>query len=51
MTTQEDRQTKLNQNRGSVVPVQLARIVRRTSRFEATLNWYKTVLGVEVVVR
>lgn len=49
MTTQEDRQTKLNQNRGRVVPVQLAHIVRRTSRFEAMLNWYKTVLGVKVV--
>ena len=35
MTTQDDRQTKLNQNRGRVVPVQLAHIVRSTSRFEA----------------
>ncbi len=49
MTTRDDRNAKLSQNRGRVVPVQLAHIVRRTSRFEPMLNWYQTVLGAEVV--
>ncbi len=49
MSTHDDRNAKLNRNRGRVVPVQLAHIVRRTSRFEAMLEWYQTVLGAQIV--
>lgn len=48
MTTNE-RQTRLDPARGRVVPVQLAHIVRRTSRFREMLDWYCTVLAAEVV--
>ena len=44
-----DRTTKLAVNRGRIKPIQLAHIVRRTTRFEEMLNWYRTVLGAEVV--
>jgi len=43
-----DRATKLATNRGRVTPVQLAHIVRRTSRFDEMLKWYQTVLGAEI---
>ena len=49
MSQDRDRAAKLAESRGRVVPVQLAHIVRRTSRFEAMLAWYQTVLGAEVV--
>src|SRR5262245_25963052 len=44
-----DREAKLAPGRGRVVPRQLAHVVRRTSRFEAMLDWYQTVLGAQVV--
>ncbi len=49
MTLRNDRHAKLDETRGRVVPVQLAHIVRRTSRFEPMLKWYQTVLGAKVV--
>lgn len=49
MSQDRDRAAKLAESRGRVVPVQLAHIVRRTSRFEAMLAWYQTVLGADVV--
>jgi catechol-2,3-dioxygenase len=49
MTQRDDRNAKLDQDRGRVVPVQLAHIVRRTARLEPMLNWYRPVLGAEVV--
>src|SRR5437867_2192360 len=49
MTTNEDRTLKLGEDRGRVPPVKLAHIVRRTSRFDAMLRWYQTVLGAKVV--
>jgi catechol-2,3-dioxygenase len=49
MRTEPDRNQKLAEQRGRVTPVQLAHIVRRTSRFDAMLSWYQTVLGAEVV--
>jgi catechol 2,3-dioxygenase-like lactoylglutathione lyase family enzyme len=49
MASKEDRTTKLAADRGRVTPVQLAHIVRRTSRFEAMLEWYQVVLGAEIV--
>src|SRR5215475_1923928 len=49
MNRVEDRITKLAANRGRIKPIQLAHIVRRTTRFEAMLTWYRTVLGAEVV--
>jgi catechol-2,3-dioxygenase len=36
--------------RGRIAPAKFAHIVLRTSRFEEMLNWYKTVLEVEVVL-
>jgi len=45
----QDRIAKLADGRGRVAPVQLAHVVRRTSRFDAMLAWYQTVLGAEVV--
>jgi catechol-2,3-dioxygenase len=45
----EDRTAKLAGDRGRVTPTQLAHIVRRTSRFDAMVEWYQTVLGAEVV--
>ncbi len=49
MTLRNDPHAKLDETRGRVVPVQLAHIVRRTSRFAPMLNWYQTVLGAKVV--
>ncbi len=49
MSHSEDRNAKLAPSRGPVAPVQLAHIVRRTSRFEAMLEWYQTFLGAHIV--
>ncbi len=49
MSGNQDRHAKLADGRGRVVPVQLAHIVRRTSRFDEVLAWYQTVLGADVV--
>jgi catechol-2,3-dioxygenase len=49
MNPPEDRRAKLAENRGRVAPVKLAHVVRRTSRFDAMLSWYQTVLGAEIV--
>ncbi len=49
MSPDRDRVAKLAESRGRVAPVQLAHIVRRTSRFDAMLAWYQTVLGADVV--
>ena len=49
MSTKQDRNAKLAASRGRIPPVQLAHIVRRTSRFEEMLDWYRTVLGAAVV--
>lgn len=49
MSDHEDRQRALASGRGRVVPKQLAHIVRRTSRFGEMIDWYRTVLGAEVV--
>jgi catechol-2,3-dioxygenase len=49
MNLREDRSAKLAERRGRVPPVKLAHIVRRTSRFAEMLDWYRTVLGAEVV--
>jgi catechol-2,3-dioxygenase len=49
MSNAEDRTAKLSDRRGRVAPVKLAHIVRRTSRFEAMLDWYQKVLGAEIV--
>ena len=45
----EDRAAKLAEDRGPIPPSKLAHVVRRTSRFEAMLAWYRTVLGAEIV--
>jgi len=44
-----EREAKLARTRGRIPPVKLAHIVRRTTRFEAMLDWYANVLGAEVV--
>ena len=49
MDSREDRRTKLAEDRGRVAPVKFAHVVRRTSRFDAMLSWYQTVLGAEIV--
>ena len=49
MKSADDRTAKLAKSRGRIAPVQLAHIVRRTSRFEAMLEWYQTVLAAQVV--
>ncbi|MBI3786468.1 MAG: VOC family protein [Deltaproteobacteria bacterium] len=49
MSERDARKAKLSADRGRVVPVQLAHIVRRTSRFDAMLDWYQQVLGASVV--
>jgi catechol 2,3-dioxygenase-like lactoylglutathione lyase family enzyme len=49
MSTQEDRNAKLARDRGPIPPIKLAHIVRRTSRFEEMVQWYRTVLAAEVV--
>lgn len=49
MKSADDRNAKLAKSRGRIAPIQLAHIVRRTSRFEAMLEWYQTVLAAQVV--
>jgi catechol-2,3-dioxygenase len=49
MNLQEDRARALAPDRGHVVPKQLAHVVRRTTRYDAMVKWYTTVLGAEVV--
>jgi catechol-2,3-dioxygenase len=49
MSTAENRNAKLAKDRGRIAPIKLAHIVRRTSRFDEMLKWYRTVLGAEVV--
>jgi catechol-2,3-dioxygenase len=49
MLIAKDREQKLAPDRGRVAPMKLAHFVRRTSRFEAMVDWYCTVLGAEVV--
>ena len=44
-----DRTGKLSPDRGRIPPIRLAHIVRRTSRLEEMVDWYRTVLGAEVV--
>jgi len=45
----EDRAAKIAATRGRLAPAQLAHVVRRTSRFAEMIDWYKAVLGAEVV--
>ena len=45
----EDRAAKLAESRGPIPPSKLAHYVRRTSRLEAMLAWYRTVLGADIV--
>jgi len=45
----EDRAAKLAVTRGRLAPAQLAHVVRRTSRLAEMIDWYKAVLGAEVV--
>lgn len=49
MTSAAERQRRLDPARDRVAPVQLAHVVRRTARFAAMLDWYRTVLAAEVV--
>lgn len=49
MTLPSERSRRLDPARGRVAPVQLAHIVRRTSRFAGMLEWYGTVLAAEIV--
>lgn len=49
MSTQEDRTRSLSPDRGRVTPRQLAHVVRRTGRLREMVDWYRTVLGAEVV--
>jgi catechol-2,3-dioxygenase len=44
-----DRRAKLSPDRGRIPPIRLAHIVRRTSRLEEMIDWYRTVLGAEIV--
>jgi catechol-2,3-dioxygenase len=49
MTDRDDRSRALAPERGRIAPKQLAHVVRRTTRFEAMIAWYTTVLAAEVV--
>ena len=42
------RSAKLAAQRGAVPPIRLAHIVRRTSRFDEMVRWYRTVLAAEI---
>lgn len=44
-----DRRQKLDPTRGPIAPVQLAHVVRRTSRFAEMLAWYQTFLAAKIV--
>jgi len=48
MREEADRRAKLA-DRGRVAPTKLAHIVRRTSRLDEMVAWYRTVLAAEVV--
>ena len=49
MKPQADRERALSSDRGRVVPMKFAHVVRRTNRFDEMVRWYCTVLGAEVV--
>lgn len=49
MTDLADRNRRLDAGRPPVRPVQLAHLVRRTSRFEEMVRWYCEVLAADVV--
>jgi len=49
MNEPDGRRAKLSNTRGRVAPTQLAHIVRRTSRFDAMVQWHQTVLAAHVV--
>ena len=49
MSADQDRKAKLAESRGRVAPVQLAHVVRRTSRFQEMLEWYQVALGAKIV--
>jgi len=44
-----ERRKRLSPERGPIAPVQLAHVVRRTTRFDELVDWYCTVLGAKVV--
>ena len=44
-----ERKQRLSASRGPIAPVQLAHVVRRTTRFDELIAWYCTVLGAHVV--
>ncbi len=48
MSERHERSSKLGEGRGRIPPVKLAHFVLRTSRFEAMMSWYQTVLGAEI---
>jgi len=45
----EDRAAKLAESRGPIAPSKFAHVVRRTSRFDEMIRWYRTVLNAEIV--
>ncbi len=45
----DDRQSRLDPARGRVAPVQLAHVVRRSSRLREMTDWYCAVLAAEIV--
>jgi catechol-2,3-dioxygenase len=47
--TADERRSRLDQTRGPITPVQLAHVVRRTTRFDELVDWYCVVLGAKVV--
>lgn len=51
MTRPDARAAKLDPSRGALPPTKLAHVVRRTSRFDEMISWYRTVFGAEVVHR
>jgi len=44
----EDRERKLAPGRGRIAPIRLAHIVRRTTRLEEMIAWYRTVLAADI---
>jgi catechol-2,3-dioxygenase len=49
MNSNAERAKRLSPDRGPIAPVQLAHVVRRTTRFDELVEWYCTVLGAKVV--
>jgi catechol-2,3-dioxygenase len=49
MNSNTERARRLAPTRGPIAPVQLAHVVRRTTRFDELVEWYCTVLGARVV--